>query len=99
MKEYLRVEVQIHLFLSSENDRRKVKNQLRAIIALCCINELYYTLRGQVDRSKSRSGGFGEKSKSKYKNYCLSRTYFLSNCNFRSVFQRQEYLAVFCALK
>jgi hypothetical protein len=66
------------------------------MIALWRINGFQYTLRGQLDRGKSRSGGFG---KIKNKNYFLSRTSFLNDFNVRSVFQRQEYLAVFCALK
>jgi len=61
VKEFLRVEVQFHSFLVSENDRREVKSQLHTMIALCRINGLQYTLSGQLDWSKSRSGGYGKK--------------------------------------
>jgi hypothetical protein len=77
VKEYLRLEVQFHLFLALENDRRGVKSQLHAMKALCRLNGLQYTLRGHLDQSKSRSGGFGE---IKNKKYCLSGTSFLNNC-------------------
>jgi hypothetical protein len=62
LKEYLRLVVEYHLFLASENDRREVKSQLHAMTVLCRINGLQYTLHGQLDPSKS----FGE---IKNKNY------------------------------
>ena len=71
VKEYLRVEVQFHLFLASENDRRYVKNQLHAMIILCRVNGLQYTLSWQLDRCKNRSGGFGE---GEYKLFSLTNS-------------------------
>jgi len=61
VKKFLRVEVQFHSFLASESDSREVKSQLHAMIALYRINGLLHTLSGQLDRSKSRNGGFGKK--------------------------------------
>ena len=61
VKEFLKLEVQFHSFLDSENDRREVKSQLHAMIVLCRFNGFQYTLSGQLDRSKSRSGGVVKK--------------------------------------
>jgi hypothetical protein len=46
LKEYLRVEVQFHAFLTSENDKREVKSQFHPIIALFRINGLQCRLSG-----------------------------------------------------
>lgn len=93
LKEYLRVEVQFHAFLTSENDKREVKSQFHPIIALFRINGLQCRLSGQLRRRQSRRGGFGKKS------YRLQRNTFLNKCYVRLAFRMQNYLATFCALK